>query len=287
MGKRRGNKKSKWAPKAKSETQKSQDTATGLGKKRRELADPMPQIIARMPQMVISRDQWEENITMQLLSLWLPTLSPYDSKIAAAPRPGWFMRMSPEARRDLDEIIVRQAGTTGWRIGLSWLVQWRQSEWEASPNGLKLFQRYHSAIERAARIFQRREKPPLNGAELYPFKVATVRELSVLLSEMRDAYRNRLRNPPPEREVVSDFLRIVANRTKSFPFIAANLERWRAFLQEEPTILRQVLAVPRLRPASLFDLWLSWCKGVSEEWLRQVISVGGGSLRKPSTSTKL
>src|SRR6516164_8359553 len=111
MGKRGRSIKSTRASKAKSEKQSSPNTGTKLGK-RQASADPMPQIIARIPQKGITRDQWEENITMQLLSLWLPTLSPYDSKIAAAPRPGWFMRMSPEARRDLDEIIVRQAGTT-------------------------------------------------------------------------------------------------------------------------------------------------------------------------------
>jgi hypothetical protein len=246
----------------------------------------MPQIIARIPQKGITRDQWEENITMQLLSLWLPTLSPYDSKIAAAPRPGWFMRMSPEACRVLDEIIIKQAGTAGWRIGLSWLVQWRLSEWEAAPDGIKLLERYHSAIECAAHIFSKK-KPPLNDPELYPFKVATVKELRVLLREMRDVYRTRLHNPPREREVAVDFTRIVANRSESFPFIATNLERWGPFFAEQPTILCEVLTASRLRPAGLFDSWLSWCKGFNPEWLRQRISALGRSVRKPRTPTKL
>ena len=189
----------------------------------------------------------------------------------------------------MDEIIIRQAVTLGWRIGLSELVHWRLSEWELAPDGLKLLRRYHRAVERAARIFQRREKPPLDDPNLYPFKVATVKELRVLLSEMREAFRPRLSDSPDdvERVLLSHFFRIVVKRSSSFPLIAANRLRWDAFFKEQPTVLRQNLAEVRLRPASLFDLWLSWCKGVDPEWLRQTISRLGSSPRKPIRNTKL
>jgi len=45
--------------------------------------------------------------------------------------------MSPEALRVLDEIIIRQAVTLGWRITLSQLVQRRRSEWEIKAGGLE------------------------------------------------------------------------------------------------------------------------------------------------------
>jgi hypothetical protein len=274
---------------AKSARKNSSQTAASRSKKGRAIADPMPQIIARISQQGKTRNEWDTSITNQLAAIWLDRMPPADLKIASAQGPLWLARMSPEVLRVLDEIIVRQAGTLGWRIGLGELVQWRLSEWELVPDGLKLLRRYHRAVERAARIFQRREKPPLDDPDLYRFKVETVNELRVLLSEMRDEYQARFCDPPDDLEpvLVAHFVKAVAGRSKSLPFLAANCASWQAYLKEQPTVLRLHLAGVRLRPASLFDSWFSWCKGVSDEWLRQTISRLGSSLRKPIRNAKL
>jgi hypothetical protein len=274
---------------AKSATKGSLRSAARTRKKGRTIADPMLQIIARIAQQGKTRDEWDTSITHHLAIMWLEMVPPADLKIPAAHVPSWLPRMSPEALRVLDDIIVRQAVTLGWRIGHSGLVQWRLSEWERVPDGLKLLRRYHLAVERAARIFQRREKPPLDDPGLYRFKVETVKELRLLLNKMRNAYQDRFCEPPDDLEpiLLAHFLKAVKGRSKSLPFLAANCARWRGFFEERPTELRLHLTGVRLCPASLFDSWLSWCKGVDNEWLRQTISRLGSSIRKPIRNSKL
>jgi len=234
----------------------------------------MPQIIAQILHRGQSRNQWDASITIRLVTIWFNMMPAADLKIASSHEPGSLARISPEALRVLDEIIVRQAVTVGWRIGLSGLVHWRLSEWELATDGLKLLSRFHRAVERAARIFRRLEKPPLDDPNLYRFKVETVKELRILLSEMRDAYQDRLTDPLDDLEPVltAHFLKAVKRRSKPFPFLAANYARWQEFFKEQPTVLRPHLSEVRLRPAKLFDSWFSWCKGISEEWVRQRIS---------------
>lgn len=255
----------------------------------RAVTGPMPQIIAQILQQGNDRNKWDTNITYGLATMWLDRVPPADLKIASGKGLLWLTQMSPEAVKELDEIIIRQAATLGWRTGLSELVCWRMSEWELASEGPILLRRYHRAIERAARIFQGREKPPLDDPGLYLCKVETVKELRALLSELRDAYQARFCDPPGDLEAVlaARFLEVVKRRSKSFPFLAINYSWWNGFFKEQPTILRVHLVGVRLRPASLFDSWLSWCKGVDDEWLRQTISRLGSSLRKPIHNPKL
>jgi hypothetical protein len=241
----------------------------------------MPQIIGRIPQRGLTRNQWDRNITDKLYELWFDRMPSADRKVALTHKPRWLARISGAGIEVLDEIIIRQAETLGWRIGLSELVQWRLSEWESTPSGTKQFKRYHSAIERATRIFQRLEKPPLDDPGFYAFKANSVKELRVVLKIMRNRLKTRLGAPPSDLEplIASEFIKIVKKGSKSFPALASNRERWGEFIGQNPTEVRQYLSSARHRPASLFDLWFSWSKGVDPEWIRQVISRLGSSPR--------
>ena len=293
MGKRHEGKPSESALKSKAENESPSANAGNARKKNR--SEPMPQIIARIPQKGMTRDGWDGWITIELIDLWFDRLPPDDLKVVEAQgsrwlkRPRWLKKMSPEALNALDEIIVRQAATVGWRIGLSWLVQWRLSEWEVLPNGLELLRRYHSSIARAVRIFRRLETPPLDDPGLYVFKVETIKELKIVLHKLRDDFHDRLCDPPAELKpkVVSRFLNVVKRNSRSLPYLASNRHRWLVFLNEQPTELTQLLNKRRLSPASLFDAWLAWCKHVSIEWLRQQISVLGSYRKIPTRITNL
>jgi hypothetical protein len=248
----------------------------------------MCQIISRIRQEGTSRETWDEDITIQLMEIWFQVLPPSDAEIALNHEAAWLTKMSSDAVDVLDQIIIRQAATVGWRIGLSTLVQWRLSEWELMRGGLKL-RRYHRAIEQAARIFRRVKKPPLDDPAFYGTKIETVKELRVLLTEMRDQSKTWLSKPLNEREAaaVAYFLEAIVRRSRAFPSLASNLKRWREFFAKRPGVLSQQLSGIRLRPASLFDLWFSWCKGVDPEGLRQKISRLGSSPMKPSHKAKL
>ena len=274
---------------AKSRRQNSPYRAARSRNDGQSIADPMPQIIARIPQTQTTLKHWGTKISLHLISLWIEMVPGPDQKIAEAGEPGWLSRMSKEAVRVLDEIIIRQAVTLGWRITISELVLWRRSQWELLADGLELLRRYHRALKRAARIYQGLEKPPLDDPDLYRAKVETVKELRVLLSEMRKAYQARFCDPLGVLEpvLVAHFLKALAKRSKAFPFLAGNRKHWRGFLAEQSAALRPQLAEVRLRPASLFDSWISWCKRRDQEWTRQTISRLGRLLRKPSRNAKL
>jgi hypothetical protein len=290
MGRRGNNRETKKVRTAKSRGRNSPQTTESRNKRLRAMVDPMPQIIAQISQQGKSKDEWDTSITAQLVTVWLDRVAPADLKIQLAQLPIWWLvQIFPEALGVLDEIIIRQAGTLGWRIELSELVQRRLSEWGLVADGLELLGRYHLARERAARIHQGLEKPPLDDPELYRAKLETVKELRVLLSEMRRVYQARFCDPPGDLEpvLVGHFLKALGKRSKAFPFLAANREHWRGFLAEQSAVLRQQLAEVRLRPASLFDSWISWCKRRDQEWTRQTISRLGSLLRKPARNAKL
>lgn len=254
-------------------------------KRARTISEPMPQIIGRIQQRGLTKNQWDRKLTNELYALWFDRMPLADRKIALAQKSAWLTRVSREAIGVLDAIIIRQASTLGWRIGLSELVHWRLAEWESSDNGIETFKRYHSAIARATRIFQRREKPPLNDPDLYRFKINSVKELRVVLKTMRNRFETRLGAPPNALEplIAPAFMRTVKKRSKSFPHLASNCDRWEEFIKQNATDVRQHLSGARLRPAGLFDLWLAWCKSVDPEWLRQVISRLGSSPRRPDS----
>jgi hypothetical protein len=254
----------------------------------RAITGPSPQIIARIPQQGQTGEDWGSIITAHLFVLWLEWTPAGDKKIARAQRKGWRSQISQDAVHVLDKIIVRQAVTLGWRIELSELVRWRLSEWELTADGLGLLRRFHRAIERAARIYQRLEKPPIDDPGLYLFKIKTVEELRAVLKKMQDAKRARSsRARKNSRDLLGQFLKTIKQNSKSLPYLTANLARWKAFRTAQPDELRTCLSAVRFRPASLFNIWLSWCKGVDPEWLRQVISRLGSSLRKPVHHPKL
>lgn len=202
-----------------------------------------------------------------------------DRKIAMAGGSGWLVKVSPEAIRVFDETIIRQAGTAGWRIGLSELVHWRLNEWDQAPEHSPVLRRYYRALIRAARIFQGSKKPPLDDPGLYAAKVEAVNELTALLSRMREVFRGRQSNSPEklESELTNFFLNEISRRSKSLRYLAVNCDAWRAFITEHATDLRVHCMGARIRPASLFYLWMAWCKKVDPERLRQAISRLGSS----------
>jgi len=256
---------------------------------RRAVTSPIPQIIAQIPQQGQTGGKLGSNITMQLSALWLERMSAADRRTVLARQKAWLTQISPGALRVLDEIIIRQAVTLGWRIELSEWVLWRQSEWVSAPDGLGLLRRFHRSIERAARIHQGLEKPPLDDPGIYSFKRETVKELNEVLGKMREARRVHSRHAyrDSDTDLVARFLNLIKRKSRTVPNLARNWHRWKKFLSERSAELRVCLTAARARPASLFDSWFSWCKGVDQEWVRQTISRLGSSPKKPAAGVKL
>jgi len=95
------------------------------------------QIISRIPHRGMSGEQWGFVIENELVKIWLEVMSPAERETVKSPGIG----LGRPLLRKLDEIILRQAETLGWRITTSELVRYRMSEWDQAENGPEYFQK--------------------------------------------------------------------------------------------------------------------------------------------------
>jgi hypothetical protein len=226
------------------------------------------QIISRIPQRGMTGEQWSLVVENELLKIWVKAMSPTERKGFEG---GGLASVSPAGFAKLDEIILHQAETLGWRIELSKLVQFRKSEWDLDPKGPEKHRKFGMAVAKSARIMQRKELPPLEDPDQWLVKKETVEELRLLLEQLRAAVAMR-RNSPSAEKVRHLFSTTVADSPESFPHLAANLERWQKFHEERPFALVPLTTRKRAAPAALYDEFLSWSTGWETEALRQAIS---------------
>ncbi len=226
------------------------------------------QIISRIPQRGMTRDQWDLVVENELVKIWLESMTPAELKSV---KEGGFASASPASFAKLDAIILKQAETTGWRLGLSRLVQFRFSEWDLHPNGPEKHRKYGLAVARSARIMQRKELPPIEDPDQWRVKQETVEELRILLKNLRTTFALQRKSSAP-KDVHNLFAKMVSDSPESFPHLAVNAERWSKFFEENPHTLRPMTLGDRAKPATLYDDFLAWCSGWDPDSIRQAIS---------------
>jgi len=250
----------------------------------------MRQIISRIPvRSGLTREQWGAQIDEQLLIVWdetLPKMLP--SNVAAADqlhvRRHELSEISSAALAVLDEIIILQAVTLGWRLMASDLVLFRFSRWSEDVSSPELFERLGKALARSARIVadaalrmkdpeceRPYELPPIDDPELRQHKKLAVLELKVLLREMRTEFS--CRSLKPDTQGLAEWFLNAISDNERFPMLAANPDHWAAFLEngENADALKLQLE-KRIEPAGLFDSWLGWLKGHDREYLRKKLT---------------
>jgi hypothetical protein len=224
-----------------------------------------PQIISRIPQKGMSGEKWGLVVENELVKIWL-------SMMSSAERETFGQRgiagLGRSAFTKLDNIILRQAETLGWRIGLSELVRFRFSEWDLDPKSPEMHRKYGLAVARSARIMQRKELPPIQDPDQWLVKQETVEELRVLLQNMRAKFAIERKKSTPE----TLFSAAVTESPGSFPHLAANLERWQKFFEKNPHTLRPMTVGDRAKPGALYDEFMAWSTGWEPDSVRQAIS---------------
>jgi hypothetical protein len=254
-------------------------------RKKKESPRPMPQIIAQVPQRGATGKRWAANLDEQLTTILMPTFSPEDGICflewqAGVPGPESMLTK-------LDEVILRQAETTGWRLALASIVQKRFSDWDVEEGGPQRFARLGKAYRRAARIMQGLELPPLDDPQLYLTKVECVAELKTLQRKLRQKFAKKRGSALDLRKF---FLDTVADQKQNFVSLKRNVERWAAFFERKENLpllstFAQSDRVQRTTAVYLFDAWMAWCKGAArgkpmdQETVRKKISEAGKSLR--------
>jgi hypothetical protein len=228
------------------------------------------QIISRIPHQGMSGEQWGVVVENELLEIWIEWLS---AKELEEVNKAGLLGASKSAFKKLDEIIIDQAQTVGWRMGLSLLVQFRFSEWDNQQDGPELHDKFRLAVVNSARIMSRQKLPPITDPDQHAVKEETVSELRPLLTNLRNGLALR-RSRPSSAEVHQLFLDSVSNAPESYPHLAANAKRWGAFFDANPDTLLPLVVNEknRVTPASLYDEFLSWCTGWKPGPLREAIS---------------
>ena len=136
-------------------------------KRARIALGPVPQIIGQIPRSYPrSPEALGTLITKELVDIWQSILS-------EAERHDFPQQLTATSVEKLDALILKQAETLGWRLGLSPLVQFRFSNWDLDAIGPTLFAQYGKVVAKAARRLQGREPPPIDDPQLYQVKRET------------------------------------------------------------------------------------------------------------------
>src|SRR6266404_4144509 len=218
------------------------------------MSHPQHQIISRIPQRGMNAEQWGLVVENALIKIWVDAMSAAERK---GFEEGGLGNVSAASFAKLDEIILHQAETLGWRIRLSKLVQFRQSEWDQEKAGPEKFRRMGMAEAKLARIVQRRELPPIEDPDQWLVKQETVEELRIVLQNLRATFAVQRKGLTPN-EAHKLFSVAVSESPESFRHLASNLERWLRFFHENPDTLRPMAVGDRAKPGMLYDEFLAW-----------------------------
>ncbi len=235
---------------------------------------PIPQIIARIPHPYPpSGEDLGVLITKELFDIWESILSDSQLHELRSSQP-----ISAPTLERLDALILKQAETMGWRLGLSALVHLRFSGWDFQANGPALFEQYGKALAKSARRMQKLEPPPIDDPDLYRGKQETVLELRLFLRNLRNAF-SRKRRQPSSDELIEYFRTTVSADGDAFIHLKTNINSWLQFFRADSISVKLLLHGKRAAPATLFDAWLAWGKGFEPETIRQKISELGRFVR--------
>jgi hypothetical protein len=252
------------------------------GKKRRQadvVLGAVPHIIARIPRPYPpSPEDLGALITEQLVNIWTGILSDKELRELQGKNPATATTFDK-----LDALILKQAETMGWRLGLSSLVHLRFCDWDFQPDGPNLFERYGKALAKSARCFQKKRPVPIDDPDLYRHKREAVPELRLFLQNLRSAFSRR-RTGPSFDELIEYFEGTVSAQGDAFVHLRANLNSWTQYFRANPTSIKLLLHGKRISPATLFDSWCAWGKGLEPETIRQKISELGRLFRDSRNS---
>lgn len=172
------------------------------------------------------------------------------------------------ALRAIDERIILETETLGWRIFASTLVQARLQAWEWQNDGIALYERLGKSLAKFGRIMRQQELPPLDP-QIRQNKQKTVNELRLASRAFRQQY-TKLRKKLSQAELLNMFRQVLTDG--DFPYLTANRDSWVLFFEQEKDTVSQALSVSRFPAASLYDQWLAWATGYKQEALRQKIA---------------
>jgi hypothetical protein len=182
----------------------------------------------------------------------------------------------------LDYEILYQAETLGCKLEASPLVRQCRRRWDELPNGPYLHKTYGEACAKSVLYKQGKAPLPLDHPEFYKLKADSVDQLRLLEGRMW-VFDETKRGNWSKKEVLDEFFKIVSDGDGPalYPDIFNNRTSWLKFLDAEYDTWSPTLLGKEKGPGALFDAWLAWTSGASDEsrWepevARQKISLLG------------
>jgi hypothetical protein len=184
----------------------------------------------------------------------------------------------------LDEILIDQAATIGWRIHLSTLALRRIQRWhDVHKNGPQLLKRFGDALVTSAKVGRGEAQHPTQSWELYGTRKLILAEMRALSNKLNAQLVTRAKLPD-----VSEIYVIIRNEICEFPLtypaLHPNLTSLLRYLDvrdsEEQGSLTKRLVTKQTTPAELVDGWLDHVFGTAEGKSRQKISRLGSQKRR-------
>jgi len=180
--------------------------------------------------------------------------------------------LTPSLWARFDDLIIWQAVSLGDWIEHSPAVQLRIQHWKAMSQGVERYRRYNQARHKNMRILHRLELPPVDPG-FKQFKKATVRELQIVLQDLRGHFA-KSRQRTSSADLISRFRHIIAIAENRCVHLQGNQASWETFFTAKAQSTEKILTPDRRSgPASLFDEWASWATTFGLESLRQKTSL--------------
>jgi hypothetical protein len=226
------------------------------------------QIIARIPHKGMDGYTWGAVIENELIRIWREAIS--TAELVALEATEDLSLLPPGIVAKLDDIILDQAEDLGWRMELSRLVQWRQSEWPP-----RMHEEYGAACARAREVELGDRRPRIKDPAIRDGWNRTMKELRAVRQRMRDGLVV-LRRTPNERELKAQFQDIIRS-SDEFVQLRGQMDHWCEFIERNPDTFR--VSIERSQLMELLVSFQSWTSGFTEETLKKKIYALPGTVR--------
>jgi len=180
-----------------------------------------------------------------------------------------FVPLCPHEER-LDEIILEQAAIAGAILQTSDLVLSRVIEWERTDD--RKYDRWLKALNKAARVHQRKTAAPITDRFSRKVKQNAVEQLRPMWSKLREKFAKQHRVPTPEQVKVAFEKEARSPDAPRFVSHPHNHQLWLRWLDaQRKNLVRMVLTCS---VEKVFDSFAAFASGhTNQEYVRKKISL--------------
>lgn len=185
------------------------------------------------------------------------------SKVSRSEVLAYVALMPPGFVAQLDNIILEQGRIVGTLLAYSDLVMSRVLSWERED--YRMTKRWLAALDKAARIHQRKKRAPLKDPLLRQHKKEALKQLNPAIRRLREEIQKQQRRV---RASPNDVLVAFFNeaRNPDLPFLRKNLRLWMDYCLQNP------LPFLTESPADLFDGFVGFVTQHKSDYVRKKIS---------------